>query len=202
MYECVKYILSDTDISSDEIYEVEQLKIKINIGGSINEIINNTIQAIKELNFLSKEIYNNETIKKLINNIYTIKSKIFIKLNKYNYYKQLNINIDNLDIFSLFSLIDNNNASTLIGSLEATDNIQTIVYNKSFSTCVFNKDIYNEFEEIKQLKAVKINTGITKLYNKKIDNEDEYKEELFLKKYMKYKSKYLLLKNEMIKNKN
>ncbi len=158
---------------------------------SINDIIINKEKCVSS--------FTGDQLVSINTDIKNIKKNIIEKINKHPFYEQLNIDINNIDIFSLFSLIDNNNASTLIGSLESTDNIQTIIYNKSFSTCAFNKEIYNEFEKIKKLDLVKINTGITKsLYNKEID---KYDKKTFSKKYMKYKSKYLLLKNEMIKSK-
>ena len=141
-------------------------------------------------------------------------------------------------IHKLINIVNTNNAATLIGSLEATNLLQNIVF-KTLNSCSFNVDIYNDIfrsNKIFKLNENGANIGIMQKQGnselgrlqifdtKPWTNIDFFKtndkitkpitiatEEQQIQrrnsqqvlnpaaeKYIKYKNKYLTLKNEMI----
>jgi len=155
---------------------------------------NITFMVFTVLNFTNDGIVNNPPNPPYINlnNIiyYTKikynKEKLFIHLNalkielsKFDFYKDFH-ELDNLDeiiesgrenitinSLKIIEYINNNNAATLIGSLESTEILQNTTYNKL--VCSYNKDLDNK---LIRFRGAKLNTGsknydnIIKLNNK------------------------------------
>lgn len=139
---------------------------------------------------------------------------ILLKTKKYNFYNNndnlknlfkkiegeqfenyiINSNYDKLIEITkeLLLIIQSNNPSTLIGSLESTDILQNTVYNKL--TCSYNKNLNSNLNKINGFEQ---NEWINK--NKTIEQvneilDDDTKQLKYSNKYLKYKQKYLELK--------
>jgi len=102
----------------------------------------------------------------------------------------------------LILIVQQNNPSTLIGSLQSTDLLQNIVYNKV--VCSYNEDLnslFNDFNGNKNFELNQTHNGLSiKEINGKIGSnatitDYENDNDISIKqKYLKYKQKYLELK--------
>jgi len=104
-------------------------------------------------------------------------------LNDLSYYRDL--------ANKIYTFIQNNNAATLIGSLESTDNMQNMVYNKM--ACFQNPNTYKNLFKINQILPLRIfnnNKGIID----KIDDKSAEKI-TFTEFYKNISKKLSLLKN-------
>jgi hypothetical protein len=96
--------------------------------------------------------------------------------------------------------IDTNNDSTLIGSLISTEKLNNLIFDKMI--CSYNKDFNNNLTIFNQEYFPISSTPTNNIFNPvepPIDKIDKYNQ-MLTRKYMKYKSKYLMkLKSRALK---
>ena len=162
----------------------------------------NHLKYLVNVKYNNRLLYNDPApiIKEIISEINNLKNTIA----KYSFYKNnnminkfLNFNISSLknnDIIliskNLINNINNNNRSTLIGSLETTDMLSSFVYD--IVSCSYNVNldyIFNKYKNFNLSQTIN-NNDISTFNNSLQDGGSPY----YFNKYLKYLYKYYNLK--------
>ena len=171
---------------------------------NLNQTVNNPPNPpFINLNTLKYYLETNKNKEKLNEELKNVQDKIL----QYEFYRnQTNSEFKNLLVYSieneqshdyetnikkLIDFIEINNASTLIGSIATTEQLQNIVYTKKICSYSDNGDINDNINDYN------IDNGFGKLED---DSNIDIKqlEGRMKMKYLKYKNKYLDLKNDIL----
>jgi len=100
----------------------------------------------------------------------------------------------------ILTQIDNNNDATLIGSLISTEKLNNLIFDKMI--CSYNSKFDDILEQFNPQKFPVTSTPISSIFSKSKSNTDDitnYNQSI-VRKYMKYKNKYIMkLKSRALK---
>ena len=161
--------------------------------------------------------------------IKTCYNELIDKVNGYSFYSlnpfhkiespRIFSDIDKNIINNFIKIVRNNNAATLIGSLESTDELQNTVFNNFYTNCILNEEIFKDIYTDKfhkpnqpnqpnqqnqndaELKFTTLNQSFINIDKDMIFSKQPQQQggnNKSKQKYLKYKNKYLELKKEMI----
>jgi hypothetical protein len=187
----LKIMKDDYKLDMDKIVFVIFTVINLTDDGKVNNPPNPPYININDLYYNLNISKNIEEIKKNITYLINqTKNYVFYKNNAQmeEIYKS-NINSLNTDQIKtlakdLLRIIGSNNPSTLIGSLESTDILQNVTYDKIICSYSNNKSLNKKL------------TNFTGFNLDKSEKDAITINSSFKNKYMKYKNKYLQLKNQ------
>ena len=204
--ELLKIMATNFKIDMGKINFVIFTVFNVTDNGKVNNPPNPPYININDLIYYKDILPDLDKLKKAL-------KETIIETKNYSFYEQ-NTNMEtvynferNIDTYNitqlkgkvdiLLKIIQQNNPSTLIGSLESTEILQNIVYSKLI--CSYNENLNSNLDKIKGFKLEQyIDTQFEiNDVNKSIDSNDELSSKQsnqYKQKYLKYKEKYLELK--------